>query len=148
MTQQAIAGMGVVDLLLVTHMAWDRRGRAAAVVVTSSTPGRGGRANRLFSPHVMGNFSLRSARVMVTVLFRVRSGLCHRRKSGERDRDRSSEESIGDHVCFSSLNNYGAGFIELTQIKGARGIAGSSMDKRAVPRGEVDRTILLSATTE
>ena len=78
------------------HFARANRGGCVAskwIVDRKSTGGISGRptwpgpGTLLLFAHVMEDFGLRSTRVVVTVLFAVRTGLRHRGKSEERDRD-------------------------------------------------------------
>src|SRR6516165_2977823 len=78
-----------------------RRGRrrTAAVVVTPGAAG--GDADRLLLAHMVGDFGLRSALIVMAALFGVGSGLRHRGQRDERQGGSSHENFANGHVGFS-----------------------------------------------
>ncbi len=77
-----------------------RRGSAAAVV-TAGALGPGGDADRLLLAHMVRNLGLRSAGVMMAILFGFGAGLRQRGQRDEGQGGRRGDDIARFRVCFS-----------------------------------------------
>jgi len=96
-------------LLLIAHVVRHRRRGAAAVVVTAGAMRLGGDAHRprFLLAHVMGDFGLRPALIVMAVLFGVGPGLrylgCRDKGKSRRSSKDCSNSHVRCHICFSMV---------------------------------------------
>src|SRR6516164_1490961 len=88
------------ELLLFAHVMRGLRTSATCVVMTARLAFVRD-SHRLLLAHVVRNLCLRSARVMVAILFGIRTGLRHRGQRDERSCRNGNKDFAGCHICYS-----------------------------------------------